>query len=144
MTSRAAAKQFVDSEGPASAEAARPSSGCRLLLVASDRRFRAVASALLTQRGYVVIIGDARANVTELAAREGAELVLLDASGSLTQAAADAARLATLRPAVPMVAVSAEPQRELAALPVISKWSSFDRLLAAIEHAQPSARTVPR
>jgi DNA-binding NtrC family response regulator len=111
----------------------------RLLLVASDRRFRAVASALLSQRGYAVTIGDCHADITELAVRDGSDVVVIDASASLTEAAQDAARLGALQPPVALVAVSSEPHNELAAMPVIAKWNSFDDLLDAIERALPGS-----
>jgi CheY-like chemotaxis protein len=135
-----AAAQFIEPGDPVQAAgAADPAPAKRLLLVASDRRFRAVASALLSQRGYAVTIGDCHADITELAARERSDLVVIDASASLTEAAQDAARLGALQPPVALVAVSSEPQDELAAMPVISKWNSFDDLLDAIERALPGS-----
>jgi uncharacterized protein len=112
------------------------SGSARVLLAANDRRFRAVASALLTRRGYSVTLADGREELTELAWREGADVVVIDATGSLTALAQQVARLETLRPPVGVVAVSGEPMEGLAALPVISKWNSFEALFAAIEKAR--------
>jgi uncharacterized protein len=112
----------------------------RVLLVANDRRFRAVASTLLAQRGYSVAVGDHSQDVTEFAAREGAEVVVIDATASLTSVARDVARLEGLRPRVGVVVVSAEPRDGLIALPLISKWNSFDVLFEAIEHARSDTR----
>jgi uncharacterized membrane protein (UPF0127 family)/CheY-like chemotaxis protein len=112
------------------------STRARVLLVASDRRFRALASALLTRRGYSVAVGDGTVDLTELAVREGVDVVVIDASASLTAAARDAARLRALRPPIGIVAVGAEAHQSLSALPVIAKWNSFDALYAAIEHEQ--------
>jgi uncharacterized protein len=111
-------------------------SGARVLLVMSDRRFRALASALLTRRGYSVAVGDPKSDVVELAVRERADVVVLDASSSLTAVAREAARLRTLRPPVAVVAVGMDPDQSLSALPVISKWSSFDALYTAIEQVR--------
>ncbi len=113
----------------------------RVLLVANDRRFRAVASTLLTQRGYSVAVGDHSRDVTEFAAREGADVVVIDATASLTSIARDVARLEALRPRVGVVVVSAEPRDGLIALPLISKWNSFDVLFEAIEHARSDTRS---
>jgi CheY-like chemotaxis protein len=110
----------------------------RVLLVGQDRRFRAVASALLTGRDYSVVVGDYREDVTELASREGADVVVIDATASLTVLARDVARLRTLRPRVGVVLVSGDPRERIAALPVIAKWSSFDVLFEAIERARPN------
>jgi uncharacterized membrane protein (UPF0127 family) len=112
----------------------------RVVLVANDRRFRAVASTLLTQRGYSVAVGDLSQDVTEFAAREGAEVVVIDATASLTSVARDVARLEALRPRVGVVVVSAEPRDGLIALPLISKWNSFGVLFEAIEDARSDTR----
>jgi hypothetical protein len=107
-----------------------------VLLVARDRRFRAVASTLLSQRGNIVL--DCRSNddVAEVAVRERIDVVLLDASASLTAAAREAGRLASLRPPIGVVAVSEETHPGLAALPVLPKWTSFDDVFAAVEQAR--------
>jgi DNA-binding response OmpR family regulator len=139
MTQSELAQSPIERGDSAPAEAVSRARARRLLLVASDRRFRAVASALLTQHGYAVTIGNSRANVAELAVRDRADVVVLDASASLTDAAHEAARLGALQPPVALVAVSSEPQDELAAMPVISKWTSFDELLLAIEQALPGS-----
>jgi CheY-like chemotaxis protein len=139
MTHGALARKTTAPEDSGSALSVSGARAGRLLLVASDRRFRAVASALLTQRGYFVTIGDGRANVAELAVRDRADVVVLDASASLTEAAHEAARLGALQPPVALIAVSSEPHDELAAMPVVSKWAPFDELLLAIDQARPGA-----
>ena len=111
----------------------------RVLLVGKDRRFRAVASALLRRRDYSVAVGDGSEDVTELASREGTEVVVIDATASLTALARDVARLRALRPRVGVVAVSSEPGEGVAALPMIAKWCSFDALFDAIEQARPNS-----
>jgi CheY-like chemotaxis protein len=107
----------------------------RVLLVTSDRRFRALASTLLSQRGYAVIVSRGSEDVSELAERERADVVLLDATASLTAVARQSARLGSLRTPVGVVAVSGESAGSLEALPVLAKWSSFDEVLSAVEHA---------
>src|SRR5205085_6580702 len=84
------------------------SSQTRVLLVASDRRFRTVASVLLTRRGYRVTAHERVADLVALAAREGAEVVVVDATPSLTEVARERARLQALRPPVGIVVVSDE------------------------------------
>jgi hypothetical protein len=116
----------------------RPDTRTRVLLVAADRRFRTVASALLTRRGYFVTARERADDIAELAAAERAHVVVIDASASLTATAHDAARLLALNPPVGIVAVSSEQHQSLAALPVLEKWSSFDALFAAIERARRS------
>jgi hypothetical protein len=122
---------------------ARPTTGplrngacTRVLVIASDRRFRSVAATLLTQRGYTVAVGGRGEDVIELAIRERADVVVIDASASLTVAAREAARLGSLRPRVEVVAVSDGSGHGLAALPLLPKWSSFDELFEAIDRVR--------
>jgi CheY-like chemotaxis protein len=107
----------------------------RVLLVTSDRRFRALASTLLSQRGYAVVVSRGGEDVSELAERERVDVVLLDASSSLTAVARQSARLGALRTPVGVVAVSGESEGSLQALPVLAKWTSFDAVLSAVERA---------
>lgn len=108
----------------------------RVLLVATDRRFRTVASALLTRRSYSVTVHAQTDDIAELAVRERADVAVIDATGSLTAAARETARLRTLLPHVGVVAVSDDPHDGLLALPVLPKWGSFGPLFAAIEQAR--------
>lgn len=112
----------------------------RVLLVADDRRFRALASTLLSRRGYAVAVCGRGADIVEAALTEAVDVVVIDASSSLTTAARDAARLGSLRPPVGIVAVSADPHSGLAALPVVPKWSPCEGLFDAIERAGAEAR----
>jgi CheY-like chemotaxis protein len=107
----------------------------RVLLVADDRRFRALAVTLLTRRGYTVTVSARGEDLTLAAIRDAADVVVIDASASLTAAAREAARLGALSRPVGIVAVSGDPHTGLAALPVIPKWSPFEALLGAIERA---------
>ena len=111
----------------------------RVLLLATDRRFGNVAATLLTRRGYVVTRGERTADVATLAARDGAEVVVLEAGPSLTVAARDAAQIEMLHPRVGVVVVGEEPDRALSAMPVLAKWGAFDELHDAIERARPGA-----
>jgi uncharacterized protein len=112
--------------------------GTRVLLVGSDRRFRSVAAALLTQRGCAVTLGDPTANIGSLARSEGAEVVVIDAGVSLTNAAHGAAQIETLDPPVGIVVVGEEGEQSFSTMPVLPKWGSFDGLYKAIENARAS------
>jgi CheY-like chemotaxis protein len=105
----------------------------RVLLAAGDRRFRALAATLLSRRGYAVSVCARTCDLVEVARREAADVVVLDASASLTVAARDAARLSALEPPVGIVAVSGDAHPGLAALPVVSKWGPAEALVTAIE-----------
>jgi CheY-like chemotaxis protein len=119
----------------------RPAPG-RVLLVTTDRRFRALASTLLSQRGYAVIVSRGSEDVSELAERERADVVLLDATASLTAVARQSARLGSLPTPVGVVTVSGESAGSLAALPVLAKWSSFDEVLIAVDRVCRDAHPV--
>jgi hypothetical protein len=99
-----------------------------------------MALVLLSRRGYQVAVGHPDEDVTELASRESAEVVVFDATASLTVAARQAERLNSLVPPIGIVAVTGNPQDQLATMPVISKWNSFDGLLDAIEQARCADR----
>jgi PleD family two-component response regulator len=120
--------------------AGRSCTPARVLLVAADRRFRELACTLLTQRGCWVTVHERDLDVRHQAARDRADVVVLDATGSLTAAAETAARLRSLRPHVGLVPVSSDPRDRLCALPVIPKWGTADVLFLAIERARQDRR----
>jgi uncharacterized membrane protein (UPF0127 family) len=109
----------------------------RVLVVAKDRRFRAVAAALLTQRGCTVTLGEPTEGLADLARREAADVVVLDAGVSLSSAAYGVAQIEALKPDVGVVVVGEEPDGEPLAVPVLAKWGSFEALYSAVEHARP-------
>jgi uncharacterized protein len=110
----------------------------RVLLVGKDRRFRSLAGALLTRRGCAVTFGERLVGVAELAVRESAEVVIIDAGSSLPVATREAAQIQTLVPPVGVVLVRDERQEGLTTMPVLEKWGSIDGLYSAIEHARPT------
>jgi hypothetical protein len=108
----------------------------KVLVVGTDRRFRSVAASLLSSRGCAVTLRDRMIDVAELAKREGAEVVVLDAGMSLTAAALEAAQIEALDPPVGIVVVGDAPEESLSAMPVLGKWGSFDDLFHAVEQAR--------
>jgi uncharacterized membrane protein (UPF0127 family)/CheY-like chemotaxis protein len=128
--------------GAAGSDAALDDQGridaARVLVVGTDRRFRSVAAALLTRRGYAVTLGDRFSNLGDLAKRERADVVVLDAGISLTDAAHGVAQLERLDPHVGLVVVGEEPEDGLSTMRVLSKWGSFAGLYRAIERARSS------
>jgi uncharacterized membrane protein (UPF0127 family)/CheY-like chemotaxis protein len=107
----------------------------RVLLVAPDRRFRQTASLLLVRRGCVVSVADSAEQALELAGRDNAEVIVLDAGRSLTEAARNVATLQALSPPVGVVVVADEAEQGLLDLPVLDRWGSFEALYAAVEDA---------
>jgi uncharacterized protein len=110
----------------------------RVLIIAADRRFRAVAGTLLAHRGYAVVLGGEPDSTVRLARREGVDVVVLDAGHSLTAAVRVASQLGVLEPQVGIVLVGEEPEAHLSGIAVVPKWDSFGRLCDAIERARSS------
>jgi uncharacterized membrane protein (UPF0127 family) len=113
----------------------------KILIVATDRRFRSVASALLARRGCTVVLGDRLSDAAELADRDQADVVVLDAGSSPALAVQCAARVAALDRPVGAVIAGDVPSRAFPT-PILEKWGEFDRLYEAIELARPDHRRV--
>jgi DNA-binding NtrC family response regulator len=105
----------------------------RVLLITPDHRFRVVASAFLAQHGCSVISAERITDAARWARRVAADVVILDASTSLTAAVREAARVHALEPSVGIVMVAEGAAYELTAMLVLAKWDSFDGLYSAIE-----------
>lgn len=108
----------------------------KVLVIGTDRRFRSVAAALLTRRGCRVTLADRSSNIGQLAEREGADVVVLDAGVSLTDAAHRAAQIESMDRRVGIVVVAEQAEQSFSAMPVLPKWGSFEGLYRAIEGAQ--------
>ncbi len=111
----------------------------RILLLSEDRRFRAVAAALLIRRGWPVTVGRVGESLAEIVAQERPDVAVVDASHSLTAAAEAVARLQRDHRGVAVMAVSEADRPQLSALPTHPKWGSFDALCLAIEKAHHRA-----
>jgi uncharacterized membrane protein (UPF0127 family) len=116
----------------------QPGSAATVLLVSPDRRFRSVASTLLSRRGVETSVRDRMRNVDELAHRLGVDVVVLDAGSLPIAAALQAARLESLEPHVGVVVVSDVRNKSAGALRVVPKWDSVDELVDAIKQARLS------
>lgn len=114
----------------------------RVLIVGSDRRFRAVTAALLTHRGFTVSLGERTGSIAELAENADADVVVLDAGDSIPRAAHAVATITELSPSVGVVIVAEPGLRGQSSLPVVPKWGSFDALISAIEQAEPKLKVA--
>jgi hypothetical protein len=107
----------------------------RILLVSQDRRFLRSAGVMLSRRGYEV---EESERVSELAndiERQRANVVVVDATNSLTIAAQAAAAINALASRVGVVTVSEYPDSTgLQSIDVVPKWKGH-RLVEAVEHA---------
>jgi uncharacterized membrane protein (UPF0127 family) len=127
---------------PATPQPARqteePSGSIRVVLAASDRRFLRVASFLLGRNGFSVSSATRFADLMGAVERGGADVVVLDTSGSGRWTARAAADLDAWRSDVGVLFVADESTTMPDALP---KWGSFDRIVAEIRrvHARDFA-----
>jgi uncharacterized membrane protein (UPF0127 family)/CheY-like chemotaxis protein len=108
----------------------------RVLVISTDRRFRSVAAALFTRRGWPVAVGNFREGVEGLVADADPDVALVDATHSLTAAAETVARLGRGRRSLGVVVVSDGNRPALPAFPIHPKWGSFDSLCLALEQAR--------
>jgi len=110
--------------------------GDRLLLVSRDRRFRAVMAALLSARGFTVMMSTRYADIPE-DALPPADVFVIDADESLPEAVRDGRepKLTARKVAVVFVSDDDGDGRNAAAR-VIPKWQSFEQLCDEIEAAR--------
>lgn len=106
----------------------------RVLLAARDRRFVNVAGFLLERGGYSVLSTRRPRDVVGLVERHRPDVVILDGSTSLTDAARLAGVIGALHPHVTVVIAAEDgfvPSVE--GIHVFSKWDSLGELVANIE-----------
>jgi CheY-like chemotaxis protein len=118
---------------PATVHRLRP---IRVLLIGTDKRFLRVAGALLASEGHSVQVSDKPSELLELVYTQGSDVVVIDASASLTHAARAAASLEAMP--VPVAAVLVADQERIpsvGALALVAKWGSFHELSERVERA---------
>jgi uncharacterized protein len=103
----------------------------RVLVISQDRHFRTVMALLLGRRNYSVRTTSNAARVTELIARDGVDVVMIDVDES---AASTTATVETLTRPVGVVLVDEEEKR-VGGQATLAKWGSFGELVTAIELA---------
>ena len=108
----------------------------RILVISDDRRFRSVAAALFTRRGWPVAVGHLADDVDAVVAAAEPDVALIDATHSLTTAAEAAARVERRGRRVGVVVVSDDTRPQLPGFPVHPKWGSFDSLCAVVDEAR--------
>lgn len=111
-----------------------------ILVISRDRRFRAVAAALFSRRGWQVAVGHPADDLEALVARVGPDVAVVDATPSVTAASEIVARLKQARGSVQTVIVADGSQSDLPALSTHPKWGSFDSLCTAVADAHERSR----
>jgi len=106
----------------------------RVLVAARDGRFNRVAGFLLARRGFEVEILRRPSAVLDAVSRTGIDVVIVDASDSVSDTARTAAALEALHPHITVVVVADDPvDADGGALRVLPKWTSLESLVANLE-----------
>lgn len=106
----------------------------RVLIVSRDRRFLGLARFLLTRDDLLV---ESTSKPGELFERvqAGADVVVLDGSGSIASAARAAAEIEALYPGVGLVVVADDARPTRSAFRLLPKWGSLANLGEEIRRA---------
>ena len=105
-----------------------------VLVAAQDRRFQRMAGFLLARAGLKVSMLRKVSEVLSTVERNRPDVVILDATGSLSEAARTAAVVEALHAGTTVVLVAEDDHiPEVTNLHVHPKWESFDELAANLE-----------
>jgi len=127
---------------PATGEAANssPTRPIRVLLGTRDEQFLRLAEFLLTRNGFAVETTKKIASAVDLVWRQRLDVVVLDASDSLSEAARTAAAIEALHPQVGVLIVcDDERPKPATGLPIMEKWEALETLSDDIRRSYASA-----
>jgi uncharacterized membrane protein (UPF0127 family) len=120
---------------------AAPGDQTRVLLGTSDDRFLRLARFLLTRNNFKVESTKRVSKTVDLVDRHGADIVVIDATDSLGDAARAVAAMEALHPHVGVIVVcDGEPPRWTTGLRVTEKWTALESLSDDIRHLSQDAR----
>jgi hypothetical protein len=126
--------------GPAGHEHAAPTRPIRVLLGTRDDEFLRLAQFLLTRNGFAVESTKKILNAVDLVGRERLDVVIIDASESMSDAARSVAAIQALHPQVGIILVSDDERpRPTSALEITEKWDALETLTDDIRHSFASA-----
>jgi|SRR4051794_6221068 DNA-binding NtrC family response regulator len=106
----------------------------RVLVVSRDRPFVAMAKFLLARDGLETKSSTRPGDLFELV-QQGVDVVVIDATASLANAASAAAELEALYPGIGVIVVCDERGPQAGALPVLPKWAALEGLGEAARRA---------
>jgi uncharacterized membrane protein (UPF0127 family) len=122
-------------------DGAGPERPIRVLLGTRDDRFLRLARFLLTRNDFVVESTKRLPTAVEYVERHGTDVVVLDASDSLSEAAKTVAAIEALNPEVRVLLVSdADRPRPTAGLNVMEKWQALESLPDEIKLSHAGSR----
>jgi uncharacterized membrane protein (UPF0127 family) len=117
-----------------------PTRPIRVLLGTRDEQFLRLAEFLLTRNGFAVETTKKIANAVDLVWRQRLDVVVLDASDSLSEAARTAAAIEALHPQVAVLIVcDDERPKPTTGLPIVEKWEALETLSDDIRRLYASA-----
>jgi uncharacterized protein len=117
-----------------------PTRPIRVLLATRDDDFTRLARFLLTRNGFTVETTKKMSQAVDIVGRLWMDVVVLDASESLSEAARTIAAIEALHPQVSVLLVSDDERpKPNAALRVADKWEAMETLTEDIRRAHTSA-----
>ena len=120
--------------------AASPTRPIRVLLGTRDEQFLRLAEFLLERNGFAVETTKKIPNAVDLVWRHRLDVVVLDASESLSEAARTAAAIEALHPQVGVLIVcDDERPKPATGLPIMEKWEALETLSDDIRRSYASA-----
>jgi PleD family two-component response regulator len=112
----------------------RPLRPLRVLVAVRDARFSRVAGFLLARRGFDVETLRRPSAILDTVSRTGVDVVIVDASDSVSETARAVAALDALHPHVTVVVVGDEPaEADGGTLKILPKWTSLETVVANLE-----------
>jgi uncharacterized protein len=122
-------------------DGAGPERPIRVLLGTRDDRFLRLARFLLSRNDFVVESTKRLPSAVEHVERHGTDVVVLDASDSLSEAAKTVAAIEALNPEVRVLLVcDADRPRPTAGLNVMEKWQALESLPDEIKRSHAGSR----
>jgi uncharacterized protein len=120
---------MTTTDAPEVASGHAPNGTTRVLLGTSDDRFLRLARFLLTRQNCEVESTKRLARMIDLVERHRPNVVVIDATGSLADAARTVAAMEALHPRLPVLVVcDGEPPRWTTGLKVTEKWEALETL----------------
>src|SRR5262245_26606982 len=122
-------------------DGAAPERPIRVLLASRDDRFLRLSRFLLTRDDFAVESTKRLPGAVDFVERHGTDVVVLDASDSLSEAARTVAAIEALNPRVRVLLVcDADRPRPTTGLNVMEKWQSLETLADEIKLSQTGSR----
>ena len=115
----------------------------RVLIGTDDDRFLRLARFLLTRKHFEVDVTKRLARTVDLVEREQPDVLVIDATSSLAEAARTVAAIEALYPSTAMLVVyDGEPPRWMTGLKVTEKWDALESLADDVELLAHGARAA--